>query len=197
MLSKFELRRQLMHIFVGVLAVILLYFDILRAWSIFLLIIVGILASLLSKRIRVPFFSYFLELFERKDDKNFPGKGMIFLFIGILLVLKLFDKDIALAAIMVLALGDSISHIFGAQFGKIKNLFNGDGKKLLEGTLAGTVMGFLGAVIFVPVPEAFMGSLVAMIAEVVKFDLNDATLDDNLIVPLVAGTVMFLVRMYV
>ncbi len=153
MLSTFELRRQLMHIFVGVFAVVLLHFEILSAWSVFLLIIVGILVSLLSKRTRLPFFSYFLDKFEREEDlQTFPGKGMIFLFIGILLVLKLFDKNIALAAIMILALGDSVSHIFGAQFGKLKNIINGDGKKLLEGTLAGTVMGFLGAVIFVPIP---------------------------------------------
>ena len=198
MLSTFELRRQLMHIFVGVFAVVLLHFEILSAWSVFLLIIVGILVSLLSKRVRIPFFSYFLDKFERREDlQTFPGKGMIFLFIGILLVLKLFDKNIALASIMILALGDSVSHIFGAQFGRTQNIINRDGKKLLEGTLAGTVMGFLGAVMFVPVPEAFLGSFVAMLAEVVKFDFNDHTLDDNLVVPLIAGTVMFLVGMYV
>ena len=68
--------------------------------------------------------------------------------------------------------------------------------KLLEGTLAGTFAGFLGAVLFVPIPEAVLGSAVAMIAEVVKIDLNDNTIDDNLVVPLVAGTVMFLVRLW-
>ena len=61
---------------------------------------------------------------------------------------------------------------------------------------AGTLAGFAGAVIFVPIPEAFLGSLVAMIAEVVKIDFNEKSLDDNLVVPLVAGTVMLLVRSY-
>jgi dolichol kinase len=36
-----------------------------------------------------------------------------------------------------------------------------------------------------------------MIAEVVKIDFNDTTLDDNLTVPLVAGTVILLVNAYV
>lgn len=198
MLTKKEIGRQILHVFSGLLAVILIYFEILSPFAIFLLIVVGILASILSKRIRLPFFSFFLKHLERKDMKHrFPGKGMIFFFIGILLAVQLFDKDIALASIMVLTFGDSVSHLFGERYGKIRNIFNGHSKKLLEGTFAGTLTGFLGAVIFVPFPEAFLGSLAAMIAEVVKIDLNDHTLDDNLIVPLVAGTVMLLLRMYV
>ena len=194
MLSKRELFRQLFHIGVGLLAVFLFYVDIIGPWTVFLLVVVGVLASILSKRVRLPFFSYFLDRFEREEQrKKFPGKGMIFFFVGVLLAMKLFEKDIALAAIMVLSLGDSVSHIFGAQFGQIKNIFNGKSKKLLEGTIAGALAGFIGAVLFVPLPEAFLGSLGAMIAEVVKIDLNDTTLDDNLIVPLVAGTIMLLV----
>ena len=121
---------------------------------------------------------------------------MIFFFIGALLVIKLFDKDIAVASLMVLTFGDSISHLFGERFGSTKNIFNGHSKKLLEGTFAGAVAGFLGAVFFIPIPEAFLGSFGAMIAEVIKIDLNDHTLDDNVVVPLIAGTIMLLVRTY-
>lgn len=198
MLTKQELGRQFLHLTIGIVTVLLIYFEILSSLAIFLLIVVGILASILSKRTELPFFSFFLNHFERKEmRKKFPGKGMIFFFIGTLLALQLFEREIALASIMVLALGDSFSHIFGEWFGKIKNIFNGPGKKLLEGTLAGTLVGFIGALLFVPIPEAFLGSLAAMIAEVVKIDLNDHTLDDNLVVPLVAGTAMFLVRMFI
>ena len=124
---------------------------------------------------------------------RFPGRGTLFFVIGSLLVIQLFELKIALAAIMVLTLGDSVSHLFGAQFGQIKNIFNGKSRKLLEGTLAGTVAGFFGAMLFVPIPEAFLGSLGAMIAEVVQIDFNEKTLDDNMVVPLVAGTVMLIV----
>ena len=98
-----------------------------------------------------------------------------------------------MAAIMILTFGDSFSHIFGAEFGTIKNIFNGRSKKLLEGTLAGTVTGFLAAAFFMPIPEAFLGSLGAMIAEVIQIDLNEYPLDDNVVVPLVAGTIMLLI----
>lgn len=195
MLTKKEIGRQIMHLAVGLGMAITYYYDILSPFAVFLGIIIGGLASFLCKRTHLPIFSFFLDHYEREEQKHqFPGRGMIFYFVGVLLVMQLFPKDIALASIMVLAFGDSVSHLFGERFGKIKNLFNGQSKKLLEGTLAGTVAGFFGAVIFVPVPEAFFGSLLAMIAEVIEIDLNGRPLDDNLIVPLVAGTAMVLLR---
>ena len=198
MLTKQEVGRQIIHALSGILAVILIHYELLSAFAVFLLIIIGILASIISKRIKLPFFNLFLDHFERDEQKKtFPGKGMIFFFIGILLVMQLFEKNIALAAIIILALGDSVSHLVGERFGQIRNIFNGKSRKLLEGTLAGTLTGFLGALLFVPIPEAFLGSAAAMIAEVVKIDLNDHTLDDNVVVPLVAGTVMLLVGMFI
>ncbi len=194
MLSTLELKRQLMHIVVGLVTITLIYFEILSPISLLLLIIAGILLSFLCKRVRLPIISTFLDHVEREEQKkNFPGKGTIFFFIGVLLSLQLFEQNIAYASIMVLTFGDSISHMFGAQFGKIKNIFNGKSQKLLEGTLAGTFAGFFGAVFFVPIPEAFLGSAAAMITEVIKIDFNETTLDDNLVVPLVAGTMMVLV----
>ncbi len=187
-----------MHILVGLVIVILYYYDILSPLAVFLAIIVGVLASVLSKRVKLPVFSFFLKHFEREEvKKTFPGKGMIYYFVGALLVMKLFDKDIALAAIMVLALGDSVSHIVGERFGQIQNIFNWKGHKLLEGTLAGILAGFLGAMLFVSPAKALVGSFAAMVAEVVEIDLNKNTLDDNLIVPLAAGTAIFLLKMYV
>ena len=195
MLTSKEFARQLMHIVVGLITIGLIYYELFRPFTIFLLLIVGILASFLCKRIRLPLFSSFLDVFEREDQRTkFPGRGVIFFFVGVLLVLQLFPKDIALAAIMVLTLGDSLSHIIGARFGEIPNIFNGHSQKLLEGTVVGALAGFCGALIFVPVPEALLGAFIAMIAEVVQIDLNNRQVDDNLIVPLVAGTVMLMVR---
>jgi dolichol kinase len=197
MLSKTEIKRQLFHLVLGLALAGLYYLDIIGPLTMFLGIICGGLLSFISKRVDIPIFSTFLDHFERKEVRNkFPGKGMIFYFIGTLFVMQLFEKDIALAAIMILAFGDSVSHLFGARFGKIKNIISGDSQKLLEGTFAGTVAGALSAALFVPFPEAFLGALAAMIFEVFKIDFNDKTLDDNIVVPLIAGTVMFLIRTY-
>jgi dolichol kinase len=197
MLTRKEFGRQVMHILIGLAMIALFYFDILSPFAVFLGIIVGAILSIICKRVKLPFFHFFLKHFERDEQmSSFPGKGTIFLFVGFLLSMQLFEKDIALAALMVLTLGDSFSHMFGARFGQIKNIFNGESKKLFEGTVAGTVAGFIGAAFFVPIPEAFLGASLAMIAEVVKIDFNEHTLDDNLVVPLVAGAAMMLVRIY-
>jgi phytol kinase len=194
MLTKKEIHRQLFHLCLGLVIVFLIYINVLSSISIFLIIIAGILTSFISKRVRIPIVSSFLDHFERDGVKtSFPGRGAIFFFVGTLLVLELFEKNIAMASIMILALGDSISHLVGARFGEIKNIFNWRGNKLFEGTIAGAIAGFIGALLFVPIPEAFLGSFAAMIAEVVQIDFNEKTIDDNIVVPLVAGTVIFLV----
>lgn len=197
MISKKELFRKLTHIATGISIAVLYYYNLIRPLTLFLLIITGVLASLISKRINLPIISFFLNHLEREEHKRtFPGRGFIFFLVGSLLVMSLFEKDIALASLMVLTFGDSISHLVGGQFGQIRNIFNGKSKKLLEGTIAGTIAGTLTALLFVPFPEAFIGSFAAMIAEVVQVDLNEREVDDNLIVPIVAGTVMFLIRTY-
>ena len=198
MLSQKELFRQIVHIIVGLATVGLVYFELFRPLTVFLLIIVGVCLSFISRYIEIPGISAFLNVFERDEVRyKFPGKGVIFFFTGVLLSLQLFERDIALAAIMVLTLGDSISHIVGARIGEMKNIFNPQGNKLLEGTLIGSMTGFVGALLFVPIPEAFLGSLGAMMAEVVEIELNQNQLDDNLVVPIVAGTIMMLVGKFV
>ena len=195
--NRGEIGRQIIHLMVGIVTASLYYFELIDSLMIFVIIIFGGFLSIMSKKIDIPIIAYFLKNFEREEQKKrMPGKGMIFFFIGSLLVIKLFDKDIACAAIMVLALGDSIGHIVGSSLGRTKNFIYGKSKKLLEGTLVGAFFGFLGALIFVPIPEAFFGSLIAMIAEAFEFDMNKKEIDDNLLVPLVAGTIMFLVRSY-
>ncbi len=198
MLTNRELLRKSAHIFVGILTLLTYYYDLIRPLTIFLLLIVGILASFLCKRTYLPFFTPLLNLFERDHErKNFPGKGMIFFFVGSLLVMQLFPKDIALASIAILTFGDSLSHIIGEKYGEIKNIFNGKSKKLFEGTLAGIFAGFLSSLLFVAWQEAFLASFCAMIAEVIQIDLNQNTLDDNVIVPLIAGTTIYLLRHYI
>ena len=196
MLTQREFGRQIIHMLMGFVIVALIHFNIFNSRILFLCIIIGILLSFICKHTRIPIVSHFLDWFER-DSATFPGKGMIFFFIGTLLVVQLFPKDIALASVMVLAMGDSWSHIIVARIGKMKNIFNGNSKKLFEGTVAGTLMGTFGALLFVPLPEAFLGASIAMIAEVAEIHLNKNELDDNIVVPLVAGTVMLIVTRFI
>ena len=192
--NKFEWNRQLFHIFLGTGIVALLVYDIIDKNKILIIIIIGLVLSYISKKIKMPVVYPLLQKFERKEDiKKFPGKGIIFYFIGVFVALLLFPKDIAMASIMVLALGDSISHLYGLHFGKTKHPFSKT--KFFEGTIAGIIFGFIGAFVFLPWHEAFLASLAAMVVEAIEIKTGTKQVDDNLIMPFVAGAAVWLVRL--
>ena len=216
---NFERDRQIFHLFFGISIVLLLMYGfIYEVVSLFMygiweditssnfiiryaeilfilfLIILGLILSFFSRRVKIPIIYQLLQKFERKNElERFPGKGVIFYLIGIDISLLLFPKDIAMASILVLALGDSVSHLYGLHYGKIK-LFSKT--KFLEGTIAGFIAGFLGASVFLPWHEAFLASLAAMIVEAIEIKIGTQQVDDNLIVPFVAGAVVWLVRLF-
>lgn len=194
-ISNFEWNRQIFHVFLGIAIVFLLKYSFIDKNIILALIIIGLILSFLSKKIRIPVVHNLLQKFERKEDlQRFPGKGVIFYFIGVYISLLFFEKEVAMASIMVLALGDSVSHIYGLHYGRIKHPLTKT--KFLEGTIAGFVAGLLGAKIFLPWHEAFFASLAAMIVEAIEIKIGTEQVDDNLIIPFVAGGVVWIVRMF-
>lgn len=181
----FEVKRQIFHLFLGISIALLYNFHILSARRMFIILTIGILLSIASSKYKIPGIAWFLERFERKHAK-FPGQGAIFFILGCFTVIGLFPPDIASAAILVLAVGDSFSTLVGKHFGKHKM-----GSKSIEGTVAGIVLGFLGAFIFVPFLTAFLGAFVAMLAEALDIKLFNRVVDDNLLVPIVSAFVMY------
>ena len=192
--SKFEWSRQLFHIFLGIGIIALLVYDFIDKNKILIIVVIGLALSYLSTKIRIPVISQLLQKFEREEDiKKFPGKGIIFYFIGVYAALLLFPKDIAMASIMVLALGDSVSHLYGLHFGKTNHPLSKT--KFIEGTVAGIIFGFIGAFVFLPWHEAFTASLAAMAVEAIEIKIGAEQIDDNMIVPFVAGAAVWVVRL--
>src|SRR3989338_653843 len=193
-LNGFETHRQVFHILFGLAIVILLLYGFLNKETILGLILIGTILSFLSRRMKVPIIYNLLQKFEREAEiKKFPGKGIIFYLIGIYASLVLFPMEVAMASIMVLALGDSISHLYGLHYGKTRHPLSKT--KFLEGTIAGLVAGFIGALIFLPLHEAFFASLAAIIIEGIEIKLGTEQVDDNLVVPVVAGTTVWIIRL--
>ena len=192
--NDFEAKRQLFHMLFGILIVALLIYDFIGKFHIFFLIVIGIITSFLSRKHKIPVIFWFLKNFERKKDlKAFPGKGVIFYLIGAFLTLSFFPLDIAMPAILVLAFGDSVSHLFGAKYGKIKHPFTD--KKFIEGMIAGLIAAFIGAKVFLPWHEALAASFFAMIAEGIEMKIGAESLDDNIIMPLVAAIAISFTRL--
>ncbi|MBI2105519.1 hypothetical protein HYT56_01635 [Candidatus Woesearchaeota archaeon] len=183
--KNLELKRQIFHLLLGIIIVALLYREVLNIKSLFFLLLAGFVLSLLSKKYRLFGINWFLKNFDREKE-TLPGYGALTYFLGSIIVLGLFEKEIALASIMVLALGDSFCHL--GRFGKISNPFNKN--KLLEGTIIGIVFGAFGAAFFAPWKAAFFGSLIAMGVEGLELVVFKRKIDDNLLIPVIAGLVI-------
>lgn len=190
-IGKQELGRRIIHILFGLGIVILILKNILTPALVFLFLVLCSILSVISIKFKIPVVGWFLKNFERDEYLHiFPGKGFIFFLTGVLLVMKLFDRDIALASIMILTFGDGISHLIGKGFGKIKCPLNK--YKSLEGVIAGIITGGIAAAFFVPVASAVFGALVGMSIEAAGLKMGNADVDDNVIVPLVSGTAIYL-----
>ncbi len=186
--DRFEVRRQVGHAVLGILMVFLIYLDVLTAGVLLLAVVVGGLLSLICLFVELPIIEPILLYFERPHHrKRFPGRGSFFMVMGALLAVALFEKEVAMAAIAVMALGDSVTNIFGRYFGEIRLPYNK--KKTVDGALLGVAAGTLAAFFFVPFHVALIGSFCAMLVETLDLKIG-IELDDNVLVPVVAGVVM-------
>ena len=188
---KKEVMRAIFHIATGLVIVILSLFMAIKNLITLLsiIIILGLVISIISKRTKLPVISQFLGTFEREESRDFPGRGSFYFVAGCFFALLLFEKQIALASIMVLTFGDSFTNIFGP-LGKIKTRLHA--RKRLEGTILGIAAGTLAAMWFVTPVQAFFGTLIAMIGEMIDFKYLQ--INDNVFVPIVAGIFMKLLK---
>jgi len=129
-----------------------------------LVLVVGAVLVLLSRSYKLPGVYWFLKKFERRGVREvFPGKGAFFYILGAFVVTSLFEKSIAMASIMILALGDSSSHLIGGYIGRVKHPLSDT--KFIEGHVAGALIGTSGAMFFVTPLVALVGASVAMFVE--------------------------------
>lgn len=177
----------------GLALVLLIDTNIINVWFLGILLFIGIILSFISKKTKIPVISWFLKTMDRREHmETTPGHGAIYFVLGSFLSLLLFQKDIALASIMILAIGDAISSLVGIHFGRIIHPLNK--KKLIEGTLAGIILAFVGAVIFVNYKQALAGAVIGMIIESIELRYKKYVINDNVTLPLISGLVMSLLR---
>ena len=183
-----EILRKLCHILFGVLIVAGLQ---TIEQSIFIrLLLVIFLFLILITIVNLKYKIKILDKIRKENEKQFPLKGAIFFLVSTAIVVLLFPRDIALASILVLTFGDSVSYFagfFGAKykinpFRKWKSLF---------GTFCSMVVAFLFAIIVIDPLSAAIGAFFGMIAEAISIKLGENDADDNLVVPLAAATAMY------
>tara|TARA_B100000809_G_scaffold184997_1_gene183013 strand:- start:92 stop:685 length:594 start_codon:yes stop_codon:yes gene_type:complete len=189
-ITKGEIFRKLIHLSNLVIPIGYLFFIPSKTH---ILLILGCLSVLF---ITVDFFrtksSWLESIFEKLFNfmlRSYELKGRLtgatWVVTGAFLTVAIFPKEIAILALLFMGLGDTVAGLIGSHFGRIK-IWN----KTLEGTLAGLAICFLITGFFpgVSIWIRISGAVSAMLAE-----LSPIPLDDNILIPLVSGTIMVVI----
>ncbi len=100
---------------------------------------------------------------------------------GILVTVSLFPLEVAVPAIVVLALADPAANYAGRTWGRRRL-----GTGTVEGTAVFVAVAFLTLSPVAPLPSAFLAALLAAVAEVLPWKL-----DDNLVIPVTVSAVLW------
>ncbi len=189
---EIEYRRQAAHLLFGVGLATLVGFHILNAFTLGLILIIGFLCIMYIKSGgKIPLFSKILLIFERQHHfERFPGRGIFFFVMGSFLSTLLYSTPIAVASILILAFGDSITNIVGKFYGKRPLWFNK--KKNIEGPIVAALFASVAASVSVPWVYACIAAFTAMTVETLPLAYKGIEIDDNVTIPLAAGAMLTL-----
>ena len=188
MIQRSEYFRKIIHIFNLVIPFTYLFFLESRFQALRILVPLTLFAIVLEYlRVRSAvikkIFNNFLKSMLRIHEMDGKYTGATWVFISSTLTIAIFPKEIAIISLVYMSLGDTIAGLVGRKFGKTK-FYN----KSIEGSLAGLIVCLLSGYLVnltLPLVVVFSGAFAAMF-----FELLPMPIDDNLSVPLFAGTIM-------
>ena len=178
-----EIGRKMIHI--TILIVLAIFFFIERTMSkqAALLFLVGLLMLFLILEYlrlemgwKMPFFSQFI-----RPKEEYRMYGVIYFLSACVISLAVFDKPIALAALLMTTFGDMMAALVGKKYGTTLIYRN----KTWAGFFA--EMGTNLVVCFLVLENIYVILGMAIVATVVETLVDD--MDDNLIIPLFSGFV--------
>jgi len=191
--NLFEFRRQIAHIVFGCIIVFIYARFLISPHFLGGLFVIGCCFAMILKTVEIPVLHHFLLLFEReKHFKKFPGRGFVFFMLGAYLSLVFFNLNVALSSIMILTFGDAFTNLIGYYFGKKVHFLNK--RKTWEGTIGGIIMGTMAGSLFIPIVQVFLATTISMFFEAPQWKIGRYEIDDNLIIPLVAGCSLVLLN---
>ena len=184
---KRELLPKVVHVLLGVAIVLLVQANILSLEVLGLLTLLFGAILLYNANAEKEVLTRILSI--NKADAVVPGMDFLFYLTGCFLVLLLFDQKIAFAAILILAVGDAVADFVSLGFGGTQTVITK--ATFLEGTVAGIITSTLAAWLYVPLLPALVASTLALIVEAGEIHIGNHHVDDNIIIPLIAGIVLW------
>lgn len=129
--------------------------------------------------------------FLKREERTSALTGSTWLLIATLISFLAFKKEVAIAALLFLAVGDFASWLVGERLGQRK-LFG----RSLEGSLAFLASCLLVTGLLVYLGEGFSGPLLCLGAVVATLtELLPLPVDDNFSIPIASGIVMTLAQL--
>ncbi len=190
MIQQTEYYRKIIHVFNLAIPFTYLFFFESRFQILCILVPLTVFAivieylrghSVIIKKI----FDNFLISMLRLHEMDGKYTGATWLFIGSTLTVAIFPKEIAVISLIYMCIGDTVAGLVGRKFGKMKFY-----DKTIEGSLAGLIVCLLSGYlvqISLPLIVVFSGAFAAMFIELLPISI-----DDNISVPLFAGTIMII-----
>jgi len=194
--SDLHIARRLFHC-IGVGIIIALYRvmqrqDMVILFSTFTLVCLAVdFLRLRSRHLNEKLLSAFGTFIRRNEMMGLTG--MSFLAVGVTLIAVIFPRDVATLALLMLAVGDPVSSIFGIMYGKDVLV----GKKTLQGTVAGfiacTTVSFMyfsltGLMQERSILAALVSGLIGAISELTPV----FGLDDNFTFPIMSACLLWI-----
>lgn len=182
-----EISNKFMHILILIFTIGFFSLQAQTGKQMALLYLIGILILFfvieylrLDLNIHLPFLDYFI----RPHEKDRLGHAVIFLAAAII-CLAVYNPIIALSALLMTTFGDMAAAIFGKRFGATLIFKN----KTIVGFASGLVTNIIIAliIVFVTATNIYIILTMAFVAAIVEMVVDE--LDDNLLVPIIAGFV--------
>lgn len=195
--SDLHLARRLFH-FIGVSAFIYLfqvlpYIDALKS----ALILCGVAVLFEISRLKIPAINRLVvtsplgPVMRKQELRNLSG--LTYFVFGGLTVIYFFPKPIATLSLVLLAVGDPVSSIFGILYGKDKIIKN----KTLQGSIAGFIACTVAAATYFAITHTMVNRIVLVsivsgaigaIAEIIPV----GKLDDNFTFPVISASLFWI-----
>lgn len=188
---KHEIVRKLIHYGSAIFPLSYMYF-FTRVEMLFLLGTVVLIMILLEIfRMYIPFFTRIYEVIFRKivrDEESEKFTGATFSFLGAFIAILIFEKEVAVFAMLVLSLSDSTAALVGRKWGSISLL-----GKSVQGTVTFLVIAIALALLVPGIPrtEAVAAAVFTTLVELIPSPVND-----NLLIPMSAGITLSLMRLF-
>jgi dolichol kinase len=141
-----------------------------------------------SPRFATFFLRFFGSVLRAKEKSGaFRPTGSFYFVLSAFLCVLLFDRVTASAALCILVVSDTCAALVGRRFGRRHVL-----DKTWEGCAAFAISAFFIVLLFVPDAAIWAAAGVAVGTALVELVCGRLRLDDNLVIPLAAGSLFYL-----